>query len=98
MTATVFVCGGIDAYERRILRCPKEKHRRRFVVGYGSPWYPPRYHCLGCGIVIEPGEGYHRLRTDTARRKAIAKARALWDATPSGRVQFDDEHYPMRRA
>jgi hypothetical protein len=96
---TVFICGGDNTYERRVLRCWGQCNgqRRRVLISYGSPYYSPIAYCVACGDRWSDGELGERPFRRGWRRQAIAKNRELWAATPPGRVRFDDEFYPIPR-
>lgn len=85
MTETIFICtGGPKTWQRRILPCPTEGTRRRFV-GFDQEWYGITWTCCGCGDSWSDGERMERPFARGWRERAMGRAKGHWD-----RVGADD--------
>ncbi len=68
-----------DQTYRRIVKCPTEGKRRRWV-GWSQEWYAAIWTCCGCGDSFSDGERMERPFRPGWRQQAIAKAKADWIA------------------
>lgn len=64
---------------RRVMRCPSERRRRRFVL-IDNGWYGVDFLCCGCGN--KWNEGFKYRKTKKQREKDAARYREMWKLEP----------------